>query len=167
MARPWRWTRKRAEAAELLAEGCTQSQVASAVGISPRTVRLWLGRPEFDARLRELEAEARDNATRALRRKGVAAAERLISLMNSGITGDHVKLKAATEILDRIGVVTVSKIAPVDPTGENPYVGLSDDELRAAIGAEYQRLQEAGATADSGEVPLDPEGAAKPDRPAG
>ncbi len=155
----WRWTHKRTLAAQMLAEGQGQRATARALGIAERTLRYWAAKPEFEARLRELEGEAHKRALRVLQRRGVAAAERLVMLMDRGKTGDHVKLRAATEVLDRIGVVPVTKIAPTDPSGENPYVGLSDDELRNAIAAEYRRLQETGGAVDGGEVSLDAEGA--------
>lgn len=155
----WRWTHKRTLAAQMLAEGQGQRATARALGIAERTLRYWAAKPEFQERLRELEGEAHKRALRVLQRRGVAAAERLVMLMDRGKTGDHVKLRAATEILDRIGVVPVTKIAPTDPSGENPYVGLSDDELIAAIAAEYARLHQNSEAADGGPVSLDAEGA--------
>ena len=43
----FRWTSTRSNAAIRLAEGYTQVEVAEEVGVSDRTIRSWLGNPEF------------------------------------------------------------------------------------------------------------------------
>lgn len=46
MAQP-KLAAKRIQAAELLAEGRTQKEVAAEVGVTDRSIRDWLGEPEF------------------------------------------------------------------------------------------------------------------------
>jgi predicted ArsR family transcriptional regulator len=54
MTSAFRWTEKPTKAAILLADGHTQKQVAEAVGVTDRAVRLWLDKPEFSAEVDRL-----------------------------------------------------------------------------------------------------------------
>lgn len=67
--------------------------------------------------------------------------------------------QAALVQIGRAHGMFIDKTALTDPSGENPYVGLSDDELIAAIAAEYARLHQNSEAADGGPVSLDAEGA--------
>ncbi len=153
----WKWNTKRRRAAEMLATGETQRDVAEKLKLSERTLHYWVATPEFDSYLIELENTARESATRVLRRHGIKAAEKLAELMQWGSRYDNVQLRAATALLARIGVAPLTKVAATDPTGENEYAGLSDDELRQAI------IAAAGELAASGEVSLDDAGEAEPE----
>lgn len=144
----WLWTPKRMRAAQMLASGAMYHEVATVVHVTERTLYRWMRIPEFDAQVKAFEAEARDKATRVLRRNAVAAANRLVDLMDNGGRDDRVKLQASTEILDRIGVVTVTKIAPTDPSGELEYGADVRDQLQRKL----DRLADAlGAAAVPGE----------------
>ena len=157
----WIWTPKRMRAAEMLARGHMYNEVAAEVHVSERSLYRWMRVPAFEEQIKAFEAEARDKATRVLRKNAIAAANSLVLLMQAGGRYDQVRLKASTEILDRIGVVTVTKIAPTDPSGDNPYTGLNDDELRDAI------LQAARAVAGGEALPLDNDGEADPETASG
>jgi len=76
---------------------------------------------ETAAEVLELELDRLDEMTRALSSK-------------VGY-GDPQAVTAALRVMDRraklLGLDAPTKIAPTDPTGENPYLSASDDELRA------------------------------------
>lgn len=156
MLKTWKWTKRRRRAARLLAEGTTQRDTAGVVGVSERTIKNWVATPEFDSYVIEIEGQAREQATRVLRRHGIEAAEKLVALMRTGSKDDNVQYRAVTALLARIGVAPLNKTAFTDPSGENAYEGLDDNELREAL------AQAAGAVAGGGEVPVDAEGETEP-----
>lgn len=62
MARPFVWTPAKEQAAQLEGEGkLTQAEIAEQLGVSRRTIEGWVRRTAFRARLRELNADSRDN----------------------------------------------------------------------------------------------------------
>ena len=76
---------------------------------------------ETAAEVLELELDRLDEMTRALSSK-------------VGY-GDPQAVTAALRVMDRraklLGLDAPTKIAPTDPSGDNPYLAASDDELRA------------------------------------
>ena len=121
---------RQADALALRVKGLTFRQIGDALGCDGstafRAVRDALAATlaecaELAEHLRELENQRLDEMQAALWEKALAgvfpAADRVLRIMER-----RAKLN---------GLDAPQKIAPTDPTGENPYTKMTDDELRA------------------------------------
>jgi hypothetical protein len=57
---PWRWTRPRIKAAQMLADGETHTATAKAIGVARKTIIEWLAREEFAERVDRITATYAD-----------------------------------------------------------------------------------------------------------
>lgn len=105
----WQWTAKRDAVASALAEGKTWKATAEAVGVGTTTIARWMKAPEFTARIDDLQAEMVAEARRILRRNATAAAQQLVNLVRHGHSLHSVKLAAAKDVLDRVGLKATEK----------------------------------------------------------
>lgn len=91
---------KKAKAVELLAQGLSPSEVADKVGVSDRTVRRWVKRPEVAAALRELQQEALHGIARRLRALAQHATDALGHVLKSEDTPPAVRVSSARAVLE-------------------------------------------------------------------
>lgn len=92
-----------ARAIAMQAQGATQAEIAKEMGVHRKTVSDWLRTPIAAEMIEQAMADARAVLTDG----AVAAAETLIRLLAND---DAVALGAAKTILDRTGVVPVTKV---------------------------------------------------------
>lgn len=122
----WQWTAKREQAALAFADGQSWRDIAASLGVSVSTLSEWKKAPEFVARIDEHHDAIVSDARLYLKRNAMSAAKKMVQLMEYGNAMHGVKLKAAQDILDRVGLKGVEKHEhKIDVTK------LSDDELRA------------------------------------
>jgi len=93
-------TGKKAKAVELLAQGLSPSEVADKVGVSDRTVRRWIKRPEVAEALRELQREALHGIARRLRALAQHATDALGHVLKSPDTPPAVRVSSARVVLE-------------------------------------------------------------------
>jgi len=93
-------TGKKAKAVELLAQGLSPVEVADKVGVSDRTVRRWVKRPEVANALRELQREALHGIARRLRALAQHATDALGHVLKSEDTPPAVRVSSARVILE-------------------------------------------------------------------
>ena len=93
-------TGKKAKAVELLAQGLSPSEVADKVGVSDRTVRRWVKRPEVAEALRELQREALHGIARRLRALAQHATDALGHVLKSEDTPPAVRVSSARAVLE-------------------------------------------------------------------
>jgi len=93
-------TGKKAKAVQLLAQGLSPVEVADKVGVSDRTVRRWVKRPEVAAALRELQQEALHGSARRLRALAQHATDALGHVLKSPHTPPAVRVSSARVILE-------------------------------------------------------------------
>ena len=93
-------TGKKAKAVELLAQGLSPSEVADKVGVSDRTVRRWVKRPEVAEALRELQREALHGIARRLRALAQHATDALGHVLKSENTTPAVRVSSARAVLE-------------------------------------------------------------------
>jgi hypothetical protein len=121
------------------------------------------GKSTIDRDLRFLEREWRKEAVAAIaEHKAIQLAELREARRKAWSAGDvpEVRQNIALE-MRLLGTEAPTKIAPTDPSGDNPYTGLNDDELRDAI------LRAARAVAGGEALPLDNDGEAYPETAVG
>jgi len=80
-------------AAELVGGGATRKEAAAAVGVSERTVRTWLKRPELDAVVRQVRQDALDPTVEGVLRGALTAVKR------DGSADHQTRLRAAALLL--------------------------------------------------------------------
>jgi len=93
-------TGKKAKAVELLAQGLSPGEVADKIGISDRTVRRWVKRPEVADALRELQREALHGIARRLRALAQHATDALGHVLKSEQTPPAVRVSSARAVLE-------------------------------------------------------------------
>jgi F420-dependent methylenetetrahydromethanopterin dehydrogenase len=85
--------------------------------------------------LDEIRASYRETAAEVLELELDRLDEMTRALSNKVGYGDPQAVTAALRVMDRraklLGLDAPTKIAPTDPSGDNPYLAASDDELRA------------------------------------
>jgi len=121
---------RRADALALRIKGLTFAGIGDALGVDTSTAYRYVrdalaatlaGCGELAEHLRELENQRLDEMHAALWPQALAgvmpAVDRILRLMER-----RAKLN---------GLDAPQKIAPTDPSGENPYTKMTDDELRA------------------------------------
>lgn len=123
-------TGRRADALALRIKGLTFAGIGDALGVDTSTAYRYVRDAlsstlaecaELAEHLRELENQRLDELQASLWDKALAgvlpAADRILRIMER-----RAKLN---------GLDAPQKIAPTDPSGENPYIKMSDNELRA------------------------------------
>lgn len=112
----FKWTKKRGEAALMLAQGYPQEEVAEEVGITRRTIYSWLRHPEFSAEVNRLSlmvniasrAERLRLAMRIVRELGDKTDKDLLDwLKYAQMETDGVKLDL-TSLADAFGLLAGS-----------------------------------------------------------
>jgi len=93
-------TGKKAKAVELLAQGLSPAEVADKIGVSDRTVRRWVRRPEVAKALRELQREALHGIARRLRALAQHATDALGHVLKSPDTPPAVRVSSARAVLE-------------------------------------------------------------------
>ena len=93
-------TGKKAKAVELLAQGLSPAEVADKIGVSDRTVRRWVRRPEVAEALRELQREALHGIARRLRALAQHATDALGHVLKSEDTPPAVRVSSARAVLE-------------------------------------------------------------------
>lgn len=96
-------------AATAIASGMTRAEAAEHCGMNVTTVYRWLKKPEFVALIEELQGLQIDKARSSLEAAAAIAANTVVELSSNASISPAVRLKAALAILDRIGLVAVSK----------------------------------------------------------
>ena len=100
---------KRDRVLALLIAGRTQREAAEAVGVGEDTVSHWMQDPETRTRLEALRAAPVEAAVRTLQQGALQAAATLVEAAE-GSPKDADRIKAAVAVLDRVGVVSGSKV---------------------------------------------------------
>lgn len=132
----------------MMCEGQTIAVIAKQMGVTEKTIWTWAQRPDFRAELDRIQAESIE-AARVILRAGAAAAAAELMRAASGQHGgvdetgrrygaDHAQVKAATELLDRVGVTSTHL---VEVTHHGDLASLSDDELDERLRALLPSIQ--------------------------
>ena len=133
----WRWTGPRLRAAQLLAEGRSQAEIAAVVGVSVDLLAAWRRTPQFAGRIEELLAEFRERVML----RGIALRERRMAAYQErhGLLCDLIAARAAA---------TDDKSPPGSGTGLLRGPALDADVLSSLLNLERQAAQEAGQWVD-------------------
>lgn len=134
---PWTWTAKKEQAALMLANGEKWDAVLRDVAISSSTLAAWKKAPEFQARIDEHLDVIVSEARQILRRGATQAARQIVDMIRYGNPMHTVKLKAAQDVLDRVGLKPVAKQEVTGANGqpltiEYVYVDATDDPEASA-----------------------------------
>lgn len=106
----WKWTPQRDKAALAVAESATIIDAAKLAGVTRETIHRWMNHPEFKARVDEHLEEVVGAARSILRRNAVAAAQQMVNILAHGHPQHAVKLAAAKDVLDRVGLKAPEKL---------------------------------------------------------
>lgn len=110
--------------------GMSYAEVAKQVGLSRGGAY-----KAVQTALDEIRASYRETAAEVLELELDRLDEMTRALSNKVGYGDPQAVTAALRVMERraklLGLDAPQKIAPTDPTGKNPYLSASDDELRA------------------------------------
>lgn len=106
----WRWTEQKDWAALALAEGKTWQYVKDEYSVAHTTLARWVKAPAFQARIDEHIDAVVSEARSILRRNATKAARQMAALVDTGLPIDTVKLAAAKDVLDRVGLKAPEKI---------------------------------------------------------
>lgn len=145
MAEPFRWTRKKEEAALQLATYATVPQVAADLKVSESTVKGWFAHPEFKAKVRELQdqisleklnvrianAAERVNILDRLQKKYLDLIDARAEGMAGEVEGSDTGLLVRREKHQSIG--------------QGKYVSYTEYEADTAVTAEIRALQDLAA----------------------
>lgn len=142
-----------------MCDGRGIDEVSQTLGYPRSTVYAWTQRPDFRAELDRIQQESIDAARTILRASASAAARRLAGIATGEvgrlvdddgkpIRAEHAEVKAATELLDRVGVTATQVL---DLTVRGDVRELSDADLDRLI-AERFRPPELVLTAESVEL---------------
>jgi transcriptional regulator with XRE-family HTH domain len=127
---------KRQKALELIMEGNTDAEVASALGVDRSTVWRWRKEPHFLAELRGHRAASLETASTRLAGMIEPSIEVLGQLLRDAGVPAAVRVKAATIILDRAGLVPFS----YPPEDDRPVSQLSNEELAEKLRAAAETI---------------------------
>lgn len=97
-------TQAQSAALPLLAAGAKKKDAATAAGVCPQTISVWLQEPHFSAALRSQRKHLAGLAFEQLREATGTAVATVVELMAS--SNESVRLKAATYLLDRVVLLT-------------------------------------------------------------
>jgi hypothetical protein len=152
----------------LLASGEPAKEVAAKVGVTAQTVSLWVNHDEdFRHALWLLKKEALDGARSQLQLAATEAVAVVRKLLHDG-SSDHIRLKAAELLLDRLGLVgrysgkgfegaTITPAGDYAPPTEGKSVQFRE-AVRLAIAA-LDKLKRRMRTNADGTVVIEPPGA--------
>lgn len=110
-------------------QGNDVSDIANYMGLRRDTVRQAIKSDEFKAVMNSITVEVVNVARMFLASAGITAVRTLIDCMNS--SNDKVRLKAATETLDRIGITEPKKIELI--AEGSAFNGMSDTQMLEMI----------------------------------
>lgn len=110
-----------------LTEGKSPLDVATALGVTDRTIQRWLKEPGFSAELAARQTEVREEAMRAIGFALADAARQMIKLGKDAGKEDMAKVKANAEVLDRGGII---KRQIIEHVSADEMDGMSDEELQ-------------------------------------
>lgn len=79
-------------------------EAAQSANVPERTVTAWLALPYFQDALKAARLAVRNETYRFIEGKVAEAAQTIVDLMNSEETTDAIQFRAATELLDRVGL---------------------------------------------------------------
>lgn len=130
--------RRRRRALELLSEGASKSSVAAELEVQPSTVWRWLQDPSFAAELRQIHEDRLEQVEDRLQCLAKDALEVMATIMMDAEAPHAVRLRAASEILERAGIGTVDArvIARVDRELNQTFT-----KLKAQLAPnEYERV---------------------------
>ena len=113
-----------------LARGVKVADIAREIGVTPKTVYNWIHHPEAAAELREMWDAVRERALAELYLAAIPAARSLGRLSRTAGREDLARVKAATEVLDRVGV---AKTAHVSLKVEGQLQTMTDEDLERLI----------------------------------
>lgn len=130
----------------MLCEGKGVDAIARELGRHKSTVYDWTQRPDFRAELDRIQQESIEHARQILRAGAARAARRLMATA-AGEVGkpDTAEVKAATEVLDRVGVTATQVL---DLTVRGDVRDLSDEDLDRLIAERLPRHDAATTTSD-------------------
>jgi hypothetical protein len=106
----WKWTPQRERAALAIAETKTLVEAAKHCDVSRKTLYEWLAVPEFRQRVQETVEASVTRARWRLANKAEDAANMVIDIMQFGNSRHAMRLAAAKDILDRVGLKAPEKI---------------------------------------------------------
>lgn len=106
----WRWDERRAATALALAQGKTWRVIEAELNVPGTTLARWMKAPEFKARITAEVDAIVDDARVMLRRNAGRAASMMVNLVDFGQPQHAVKLAAAKDVLDRVGLKAPEKI---------------------------------------------------------
>lgn len=112
----WKWTPQRDKTALAVAECATIIDAAKVAGVTRETIHRWMHAPEFKARVDEHLEEVIGGARSILRRNAMVAAQQMVNILAHGHPQHAVKLAAAKDVLDRVGLKAPEKL---EHTGAN------------------------------------------------
>lgn len=124
----WKWTPQRDKAALAVAESATIIDAARVAGVTRETIHRWMHAPEFKARIDEHLEEVIGAARSVLRRNAMVAAQQMVNILAHGYPDHSVRLAAAKDVLDRVGLKAPDKLEHSGTIGT--YVvdlGITDD----------------------------------------
>lgn len=87
----------------ILATGGLKKDAAAAADVTPQTVSVWFGQPQFQAALEAARQELSVSARATLKEATDAAVRAILDLLHSD--SDATRLKAACYVLDRVLVM--------------------------------------------------------------
>jgi len=110
--------------------GLTYAKIAERVGISKQGAY-----KAVQTALNEIREHYRETAVEVVALELERLDEMTAALEGKVAYGDPQSVATALRVMERraklLGLDAPQKIAPTDPSGENPYLSASDDELRA------------------------------------
>ena len=118
------------QAYEMRKQGHTYQQIGDALGITAQGAFMIVNR-----RLKHINAELAEDVEE-MRRLEVERLDRMLVCLDEKILdGDVQAVDKALKVGERrarlLGLDAPQKVAPTDPSGDNPYQGASVEELRA------------------------------------
>lgn len=130
------WTPIKEKAAQARAEGKSQEQAATLAGCSRKSIERWEKEQAFQDRIDAYLEAGRTEAKRILVRNAAAAAKQLVLLMDHGYSNHSVRLAAAKDVLDRVGLKAPEKHEHSGTDGQPlqpPTINVAVIDYRAAI----------------------------------
>lgn len=109
----------RDKAAFHLALGKTKQEVAALVGVHRNTITLWTSQHDFQVKVTALQEEAHEAAKNGLLGAVSDAVQALVAVLKNDGARDADRIKAACEVLDRVGFVPKQRIELSTPAVED------------------------------------------------
>ena len=128
---------------EALIAGASLVEAAKAAGTRPDTVSKMLARPHFAKQLEDARRERRERVARKIEGAIPDAIDTLVDIMRNTGARDMDRIRAATALLDRGGIV---KGVKVEVSGEVAASSTTPDRLGPAIDGLADALKGIGLT---------------------